>query len=294
MTVAELTQRNAALEAQVAELRPRAERASELERENLGLQHELAWFRRYFMARRSDKLTPEEQQLPFDEAEVLAEGEDSETLGQADTKQPVSSYSRERAKRKPLPKDLPRVEEVLDIHEEEKSCACGSTLNRIGEEISERLDIIPPRVRVIRTVRPKYACRSCEGSAEESKPAVRSARPRPQLIPGGIATAGLIAHIVTSKFVDGLPLYRQEKQFSRIGVELSRRTMADWMITAAQACDPLLAEIDRLLRSGPVMLLDETSCQVMREPDKSNTSTSYAWTAYGGPVEHPIVRYRYP
>ena len=112
---------------------------------------------------------------------------------------------------------------------------------RIGEEASEKLDVIPPRLRVIRTVRPPYACHHCEGSLDKQKPAVRIASMPPTIIEKGIASAGLLAYIVTSKFCDCLPLYRQEKQYQRIGVELFRRTMADWMIAVSEACVPLMA-----------------------------------------------------
>ena len=119
-----------------------------------------------------------------------------------------------RAKRRPLPEALPREEVVIDIPEEQKHCLCGAELVRIGEEISEKLDVIPPQLRVIRTIRPKYACHGCEGSGDEERPAVRIAPMPPAIIDKGIASAGLLAYIVTSKFCDSLPLYRQEKQFA--------------------------------------------------------------------------------
>jgi transposase len=121
-------------------------------------------------------------------------------------------------------------------------------LVRIGEGASEKLDVIPPQLRVIRTVRPKYACHNCEGSGDEQRPAVRIAAMPPAIIDKGIVTSGLLAYIVTSKFCDALPLYRQEKQFQRIGVELSRRTMADWMIAASEACLPLMEVLESRLR----------------------------------------------
>ena len=128
---------------------------------------------------------------------------------------------------------------------------------------------------MIRTIRPKYACHSCEGSGDEERPAVRIAPMPPAVIDKGIASAGLLAYIVTSKFCDSLPLYRQEKQFERIGVELSRRTMADWMIAASQACAPLMKILEGRLRSGPLLQLDETTVQVMDEPGRANTSLTH-------------------
>jgi transposase len=269
-----------------------AKRASALEKELEALSEQLAWFRRYFLHRKADVVEDSSQQaLAFDEAEQIhEEKEDAEELEESEE---IRSYKRRKPKRQPLPEDLPRVLEIIDIDEEEKICGCGHELIRIGEEKSEKLDMEPPRLRVIEQIRPKYACRACEGSGDEEKPAVRIAPVPPTLIPGGIATAGLVAYVATAKFVDGLPLYRQEKQFERIGVALSRQTMADWMIAAAAACTPVMEALLRMLRSGPAMLIDETSVQVMREPGRANTQKSYAWAACGGEPRRPVTVFRY-
>jgi transposase len=164
--------------------------------------------------------------------------------------------------RKPLPEELPRVELVHDIDEADKQCGCGAPLSKIGEDVCEKLDIIPAVIRVIRHVRPKYGCRQCEGI--ETKNATVTIAPAPkQIIPKGIATAGLLAHILTAKFCDALPFYRQEKQFARLGVELGRATMGNWAIKAATACGPVLALLHTEIRSGPLINIDETTVQVL-------------------------------
>ena len=182
---------------------------------------------------------------------------------------------------------------IIDIPEEHKHCGCGAELVRIDEESSEKLDVIPPQLRVIRTVRPIYACHVCEGSGDEGRPAVRIAPMPTAIIDKGIASAGLLAYIVTSKFCDSLPLYRQQKQFARIGVELSRRTMADWMIAASEACAQLMKLLEAKVRSGPLLQLDETRLQVLGEPGRANTALSYMWVARGGPPEAPVILYHY-
>jgi transposase len=281
---------NEKLRAEIEILQRRASEVDNLQLQNEALSEELAWYRRYFLHRRSDVIEHRSQQpLPFNEAELLSE-EAQEGPG---TRQQIGSYTRGKPARRPLPENLPRTQQVIDIPEDQKRCACGSELSRIGEEKSEKLDIEPPRLRVIEQIRPKYACRACEGSGDEDNPAVRIAPPPPTLIPAGIATPGLVAFVVISKFEDALPLYRQEKQFARLGVELSRRTMADWMIASAAACRPVLEALQRRLRSGPAILIDETTVQVMREPGRSNTSDSYVWAAVGGEPEHPVMLYRY-
>ena len=130
----------------------------------------------------------------------------------------VEPHERKKPGRKALPPELPRVEVLHDLAEEEKVCACGCALSRIGEEVSEQLDIVPARIQVLRHVRPKYACRRCEGVEDEGA-TVRVAPMPPQIIPQSIVSPGLLAQVLTAKFVDHLPFYRQERFFARLGVE---------------------------------------------------------------------------
>jgi transposase len=159
-------------------------------------------------------------------------------------------------------------------------------LCRIGEEVSEKLDIVPAKVRVIRNIRPKYACKKCQGLETEG-PTVKIAPTPPEIIPKGIATPGLLAHIAVAKYVDALPLYRQEKIFARSGIELSRSTMAGWMVKVAQACGPIMELLRKELLSGPLINADETPVQVLDEPGRLNTSLSYMWVFRGGPPKSP-------
>jgi transposase len=170
---------------------------------------------------------------------------------------------------------------VHDIAEEEKVCACGCQLSRIGEEVTEELDIVPRQCRVIRHIRPKYACRQCEGT-ESDKGAVQIAPPPVQLLPKTIATAGLIATVVVEKFADGLPLYRQAARFSREGVEISRATLSNWVVRVGDLCSPLIKILREDLRTGPLINADETPVQVLNEPGRANTTKSYMWVFRGG------------
>ncbi|MHC1727219.1 MAG: IS66 family transposase [Syntrophobacteraceae bacterium] len=204
----------------------------------------------------------------------------------------IPEHTRQRPKRKPLPDNLPRRDVIEDIPESDKVCACGATLSRIGEETCEKLDIVPAKIEVVRIIRPKYACKSCEGVDSEG-PTVKIAPPPPEIIPKGIATPGLIAHIAVSKYADALPLYRQEKIFSRYGVELSRSTMAGWMVKAAECCTPVINLLYKELLTGPLINVDETPVQVLNEPGRANTTKSYMWVFRGGDPDKPLVLFMY-
>jgi transposase len=254
------------------------------------LEDELRLLRHKIFGRRSERFSVEDLQQSslFDEAEY---GVEEQVRKLSEPAVEVSSYRRVKRGRKPLPADLPREEVVHDIPEEEKTCACGASLVRIGEEINEKLEIIPQQLKVIRHVRPKYACKNCEGT--ESEQAVKIAAVPPQIIPKSIATPGLLAYVLVSKFCDAIPFYRQEKLFRRIGIELSRVDFCNWAIQVARQCDPLVEVMLDEIRAGPVVQMDETPLQVMKELGRANTKKSYMWVMRGGPPENPVIVYRY-
>lgn len=204
----------------------------------------------------------------------------------------VPAHQRRKSGRKPLPEDLPRIEKVHDIDEADKVCGCGCELSRIGEEVSEKLDIIPARIQVIRHIRPKYACKHCEG-VQNDGPAVKIAPVAPTLIPKSIATGGLVAFIMTGKFVDHIPFYRQEKQFSRLGVEISRTSMCNWAMQAAAACQPLLNLLQDTIVESSYVNIDETPVQVLKEPGRDPTQKSYMWLFRRGDPDKPVLIYQY-
>jgi len=205
----------------------------------------------------------------------------------------IEAHTRKKRGRKPLPADLPRVQVVHDISKEEKLCACGAELSCIGRETCEKLDYTPAKLQVIRHIRLKYACKDCEG-VEDDGPTVKIAPPVVQLIPKSIATEGLLAHVVVSKFADGLPLYRQQKIFARHGInDLSRATLAGWVIQASGKCLPILELLKNEIRGGPLINIDESPFQVLKEPGRSNTTKSYMWVFCGGGPDRKAVMYQY-
>jgi len=261
------------------------------EAENKLLREQNRLLRARLFGRKTEKILPEdahEQLLLFNEAEESL----SEEPPKPEDEIVVPEHKRRKRGRKPLPPELPRVDAIHDLSEEEKICSCGAVKVKIGEEVSEQLDIIPAKIQVIRNIRYKYACKCCEGTEDDGPTVVTAPMPK-QLIPKSMATAGLVAYILTSKFVDALPFYRQEKQFTRIGIEIHRSTMCGWAIKAAQRCMPLIELLHSDMLSGPLINCDETPVQVMNEPDRANTTKSYMWVFRGGDPIHPIVLYRY-
>jgi len=224
----------------------------------------------------------------FDEAEFVCGQPDSEP--ESETVQ-VPAHARAKKGRKPISESIPRVEIVHDIPNEEKICACGCELSRIGEVVSEKLDYVPAKIRVQRHVRPKYACKNCEGTEDDGQ-TVKIASMPPQLIRQGIVTPGLLAHILTNKFCDGLPFYRQNRMFERLGIDISRSTMSNWAMLAAEQCRPIVDLLYEHLRSAEIINLDETPVQVLKEPGRKNTTKSYMWVSVRSGT-NPVVLFHY-
>jgi transposase len=252
--------------------------------ENKILQEQIKSLRDKLFGRKTEKIPKDDGQLslfdiPEPELPILEASEETS----------VSSHTRKKKGRKPLPSDLPRVEVVHELTEEERQCQCGCLKSRSGQEVSEQLDYIPAKVRVIRNIRYKYACKNCEG-VDDDGPTVSIARMPDQIIPKSYATPGLLAHILTAKFADALPFYRQEKQFTRIGVELPRSTMCNWAMKIADACAIVMSMMKDAVLKSPVINIDETTLKVIKEPGRSK---SYMWVFKGTVRGKPVILYQY-
>jgi transposase/uncharacterized coiled-coil protein SlyX len=230
----------------------------------------------------SEKLSREQLRL-FLESDESMETEGVETENTVSVKE----HRRRKCGRRPLPASLPRIDVIHDLSDEEKICPNdGETLKKIGEETSEQLSYIPATMRVLRHVRFKYACPRCEDG-------VKIAALPPQAIPKSMAAPSLLAHVTVSKYADALPLYRQSKMLERIGIDLPRATLANWMIAAGELVQPLINLLRDDLLSGPVIQCDETRCQVLKEPGKPAQSQSYLWAERGGTAESPVILFDY-
>lgn len=216
----------------------------------------------------------------FDEVEQEAE---KEILNE---EKEVISYERKKAKRKPLPKTLPREEIIHDISDADKICDCGCDKKKIGEEVSEQLEVIPASMKVIAHIRPKYACNRCDTRVDIA--------PMPTLfLPKHIASPSLVAYTLINKFQDHLPLYRQEQMWKRLAIDIPRNSMSNWIMKAYELCKPLKALFIKELLKTDYLQVDETPVQVMNEPGKKNTSQSYIWVYRSAIPDKKLVFYEY-
>jgi transposase len=227
----------------------------------------------------------------FDEAEVLAqtstEAQDTAPIAaQGSVGASDASVKPGRGKRVALAAGLPRVDVLHDVPEADRTCACGTPMVEIGQDISEQLDIVPMQVRVLRHIRKRYGCPTSQHAP------VTAALPA-QPLPKSNASVDFLAMLLAVKFVDGLPLARFENVLIRHGAVVPRQTLARWVIGSAGVLQPLHNLMRDILLDGSLIHMDETVVQVLKEKDKAPTSNSYMWVQTGGPPDKPVVLYDY-
>lgn len=221
----------------------------------------------------------------FNEAEVLA-ATSTEVQDIAPLPALVKTQPPARGKRSPLPPELERIEIIHDVPESERTCDCGTPMVVINRVVSEQLDIVPMQVRVLQHIRLVYGCK-----ASEHAPVTAMLPPQP--LPKSNASPGLLAMLLTTKYVDGLPLARFEKVLARHDVLVPRQTLARWVIGAGTALQPLHNLMRDSLFDAPFIHMDETVVQVLKEKGKPPTSQSYMWVQTGGPPGRRAVIYDY-
>ena len=243
---------------------------------------------RHRFGRRSEALPEDQLLLALEDIEQTEAGAAAEAEANSPPERAAAARKR-RTNRGALPPHLPRIETIVDV--EDKACpCCKGELHRIGEDVSERLDVVPAQFRVLVVRRPKYACRVCEDVVVQS--------PAPsRLIEGGMPTEATVAHVIVSKYADHLPLYRQAQIYERQGIRLDRSTLADWVGRAAFHLRPIHERILAHLRSSTKLFADETRAPVL-DPGRGRTKTGQLW-AYArddrpwGGSDPPAVAYVY-
>lgn len=278
---AALGQQQAALDQQQATMIRKDALLAEKDFKIRALTQEVAYYRRIRYGKVSEALTGEQRSLfnetvDMDVAAIEAELEDE---------QPAPRTKRKHTGRQSPPPELLRVEH----HHEPASCQCGQCgagLVKIGEDISEQLDIEPARFFVHRHIRPQYACRACETVTAAPIPAA--------VIDGGLAAVGLLAWVAASKYLDHLPLYRIEQIAARQGVSLPRSTLAHWIGRIGVALQPLAERLTELLRQRTCLHADETPVRQL-DPGTGKTKHAYLWAYRSGSFDDgpPIVVFDY-
>jgi len=293
-------EQTAAFEAQTRLLEQQAQALAE-QRKILGEREQhIQRLLDYITLLKRKRFGPSAERIPaaqlklFDEAELealiaeLEEGLEEPTAPQSNPSDPEKPKA--KPVRRALPEHLPRVERVIDLPETDKQ-AMGADWTFIGYDESEQLAVIPRQPYVIRFKRAKYA--PLNDALPGAEQGVVIAPRAAQILPKAIAHSSLIADVVVGKFVDALPLYRQEKIFAREGIDISRQTMAGWMIQLDEKLTPLMAAMKALFYQGRVMHIDETRLQVLDEPGREATQLSYMWVYRGGPPQQPVIWFQY-
>ena len=268
-----------------------AARMAELEEINQRQEHLIAELHHALYGKTSEKLNEDDRQLAFEDLEVA--------LAEIEEKKPEQAPGDDKPKRKKLakrnrgnlPEGLPRIEQVIEPDSLDCPCGCG-LMHKIGENRNERLDIVPAQLRVIVTVRPKYACRTCtDGVTQAPTP--------PWLIEGGLPTEAAIAHVLVSKYADHLPLYRQSQILARSGIDIHRSTLADWVGVASFHLKPVVDRLAEHLKSSTKLFMDETTAPVL-DPGRGRTKTGFLWAlarddrAWGGDDPPGVVYFYAP
>ena len=243
------------------------EERDQLAAQNDRLRHLLRQLQRMQFGRRSEKLDPDQLNLALEDLEqAVAAGEAEQE--KADPALRKARSEKRRAGRGALPEHLPRIEIVIEPEDTACPC-CGGAMHVIGDDRSQRLDVIPAQYQVIVTRRPKYACRTCqEGVVQAPAPA--------RLIEGGLPTERLVAHVVVAKYADHCPLYRQAQILARQGIEIDRATLAFWVGYAAAEVKPLWRLLREELLRSTKLFVDETTAPVL-DPGRGHTKKGYFW-----------------
>lgn len=302
----EIAERDLKINTQIAVINQKDKQleAEKFEKEQIKLelikvQEELSSQLAHRFCAHSEKSDNQPSLFDFEDEEFTpSEEEIAETVtGEGPYKEvKVREYIRRKCGRKPIDDSTPTKQIYQDIPEEEKLCACGCKLKKVGENSTKRLRIIPAKMYAIEDIYPKYACPACEGSGDEDKPVFRQAPAVKYLIPKSIATSELLAYTMTNKFCEHLPFYRQEKAFERRCITVTRADMSNWQEQIYKRLKPMDKLIMNHIKSGNTMNMDETTVKVLKYKNQSENDSrkkSYIWLGIGGPKDNKAVIYRY-
>lgn len=267
-----LRTRVAELEAQVSTL---STSNASLTSNNAALAHKVEMLLHQLYGKKAERRKGDHPGLPFpgDEPEPPPPPHVDEA---ADDEYETVTFTRKKRGATRISKDLPRETIVLEVPEAERKCpCCGDTMQEIGREVSERIDFVPAVTKVIETVRPKYACKKHEECG------VRTASLPAQPVAKGMATAGLIAHVLVAKYKDHLPLYRQSCIFARHGAEIPESTLGDWVRDAVDLLAPVVCTMRTSVLESAVVQSDDTPVLVLDPGHPEGRKRGFLWAYVG-------------
>jgi transposase len=259
------------------------------------LEAEVAWYREQLGLATKRLYGPKSEASPVGQEEMLfneAEACASPVLPDPETE--VVTYKRRKSagKREAQLADLPVEEIEYTLPEKAQVCPeCAGTLHKMGVDTRQEIKVIPAQVVLVKHLCSKYACRNCNRS-EINTPILTAPMPKPAF-PNSLASPSAVAYVMSQKFVEGLPLYRQEQALQRLGFELSRQTMANWMLTGADWLEQITRRMKTRLLERDIFHADETPLQVLKEEGRKAQTTSYMWLYRSGRDGPPIVLYDY-
>lgn len=274
------------------------DKVSVLERQQAELRAKLNWFEEHYRldqhrlyGRSSEKTVNPEQLSLFNEAEALSDVKPQ--IPEPTIEEITYKRKKKQGCREEKLKDLPVETIIYELSEEEQICKqCGEKMHEMTVEVRRELEVIPPQVKVKEHVRKVYGCRNCEKN-NINVPIVTASMPSP-VLPGSIASPSSVAHVMVQKYVFGMPLYRQEQQWKQLDIEISRQTMANWVIqTSTRWLALIYQKMHKHLLQNDIVHADESPVQVLHEPGRAADTKSYMWLYRTGRDGPPIVLYDY-
>lgn len=230
----------------------------------------------------------------FNECETFIDEDKKENLPDAEENFTIKEYTRKKGGKRKLPDYLPVEEHVYELSESERQCRyCGKTHPIIGEERTEELDIIPMQIKKVVHIAKKYGPCSCDEFLNEGEKEVIKAEKPKRIIPYSFVSPGLLAYVIDMKYNYALPFYRLSKKFEAIEMDISRATLCNWSMLAAEKCEVLYLAMLDYIKTGAVIQMDETSLQVLNEESRAAETKSFMWVMRGGDFQRKLTLFHY-
>lgn len=288
-----LQENNVAIQNNYTELQNKYKSAQE-EIENIHRKYKAALAKYFSPTKEKVSLEQEGQLGLFNETEAFSEENKKEVTSDKEETITIKEYTRKKGGKKKLPDFLPVEEHIYELSESEKECKyCGKTHPVIGEERTEELDIIPMQIKKVVHIAKKYGPCTCDDFLNSGEKEIIKAEKPKRIIPYSLVSPGLLAYVIDMKYNYALPFYRLSKKFEAIEVDISRATLCNWSMLAAEKCDVLYLAMLDCIKTGAVIQMDETSLQVLNEEGRAAETKSYMWVMRGGDAERKLTLFHY-